>query len=92
MSYNCVEVKSLKWKGAITVSQNGNWANLYIGYGIKTGDVCFNPTTPLKIQEDPDEVIEMPEPTPLQAPAQPEPAAEQEGEGGEPADEAEEES
>jgi len=87
VSYNCVEVKSLKWKGAITVSQNGSWANLYIGYGIKTGDVCFNPTTPLKIQEDPDEVTEMPEPTPLEAPAQPEPVAEQEGEGGEPAEE-----
>lgn len=38
MSYACCEIRSLRWKGAITVTQNGKWANLYVGYGIKTGD------------------------------------------------------
>jgi hypothetical protein len=41
---------------------------MYIGYGIKTGDVCFNPTSPQDILNDPEEPIEQPEPTPLQAP------------------------
>lgn len=41
---------------------------MYIGYGLKTGDVCFNPTVPQIIMSDPGESKEMPEPTPLHAP------------------------
>lgn len=80
-TYGCCEVRSLRWKGAITVMQNGRWANLYVGYGIKTGDVCFNPTTPQDIMSDPNEVKEQPEPTPLEAPAEPAPQEQKEGEG-----------
>lgn len=64
----------------MTVTQNGKWASLYVGFGVKTGDVCFNPTTPEAILDDPPEVNEQPEPTPLEEPAQPE-AAPKEGEG-----------
>jgi len=82
VSYVCTEVRSLRWKGSITVTQNGKWASLYIGYGIKTGDVCFNPTSPQDIMNDPEEVAEQPEPTPLEAPAAPvEAPKEGEGEG-----------
>ena len=75
----------MRWKGSITVTQNGRWAGLYIGYGIKTGDVCYNPTIPQEIFGDPNEPLEQPEPTPLTAPAEPEKkegdGAEAEGEG-----------
>ena len=91
VTYACAEVRSLRWKGAITVSQNGRWANLYIGYGVKTGDVCFNPTKPQDIMDDPTEPNEQPEPTPLEAPPEPQEDAKPEGEGAEgdqePADE-----
>lgn len=74
-------MKSLRWKGATTVSQNGKWASLYIGYGVKTGDVCFQPTVPQEIIGDPEEANEQSEPTPLEAPPAPEePAKEGEGE------------
>ena len=84
MNYGCCELRSLRWKGAITVTQNGRWANLYIGYGLKTGDVWINPTLPLPIQNDPPEPKEQPEPTPLNAPAEAPKAVDPqaEGEGG----------
>lgn len=81
VAYNCVMLKSLRWKGATTVSQNGQWGSIYIGYGVKTGDVCFNPTTPEDILDDPPEAVEQPEPTPLEAPPQPVQEAQNEGEG-----------
>ena len=72
----------MRWKGATTISQNGKWASLYIGYGLKTGEVCFNPTVPQSIMEDPEEATEQPEPTPLEAPPAPvEQKIEGEGEG-----------
>lgn len=39
MNYACCEIRSLRWKGAITITQSGRWANLYVGYGLKAGDV-----------------------------------------------------
>ena len=42
-------LKSLRWPGALTVSQNGNFASIYVGYGLKRGDVCFNPTEPPEV-------------------------------------------
>lgn len=72
----------MRWPGAITVTQSGRWANLYIGYGIKTGGVSFNPTVPQDIISDPPEPVEQPEPTPLVAPEEPAQAKpEAEGEG-----------
>jgi hypothetical protein len=54
---------------------------LYIGYGTKTGDVSFNPTTPQPILSDPSEPKEQLEPTPFNAPAAPAPPKADEGEG-----------
>lgn len=64
-------LKSLRWPGALTCSQNGKFASIYVGYGLKRGDVCFNPTEPADLQKDPSEQNEMPEPTPLIAPEEP---------------------
>jgi radial spoke head protein 4/6 len=64
-------IKSLRWPGAYTVSYSGNYVNIYVGYGLKFGDVSYNPTMPPDVVEDPDEKPEQPEPTPLEAPEEP---------------------
>jgi radial spoke head protein 4A len=64
-------IKSLRWPGAATVSYDGRYTNIYVGYGLKHGDVAYNPTSPPDVQADPSEVPEMPEPTPLEAPEEP---------------------
>ena len=70
-SYAVNVLKSLRWPGAVTVAQNGKFASIYVGYGLKRGDVCFNPTEPPEVQRDPSDQSEMPEPTPLFAPEEP---------------------
>jgi len=73
-SYAVNVLKSLRWPGAVTVSQNGKYASIYVGYGLKRGEVCFNPTEPPEVQKDPSDQNEQPEPTPLKAPEEaPEP-------------------
>ena len=71
MVYAANVIKSLRWPGAFTVAYDGKWTNLYIGYGLKYGDVSYNPTAPDDIMQDPIEAPEMPEPTPLEAPEEP---------------------
>lgn len=86
-TYSVNVVKSLRWPGAVTVAQGGKFASIYVGYGLKKGDNCFNPIEPPEIMRDPTDQVEMPEPTPLVAPDQlPEPdtdaAKKGEAEGG----------
>ncbi|CDW78166.1 UNKNOWN [Stylonychia lemnae] len=67
-TYAANVLKSLRWPGAVTVAQNGKFQSIYVGYGQKRGDVCFNPTEPPEVQKDPIDQTEQPEPTPLHAP------------------------
>ena len=56
-------IESLRWPGATTVAQNGEYCSIYIGDGVKNGDSCFNPTEPPEIMSDPKESsVEQPEP------------------------------
>ena len=64
-------IRSLRWPGAVTVAKGGKFHNVYIGYGMKQGDSSFNPTEPPEVQADPQDMIENPEPTPLNAPQEP---------------------
>jgi len=64
-------IKSLRWPGAYTVAYDGRYTNIYVGYGLKHGDVSYNPTSPPDVMQDPDEKPEQPEPTPLEAPEEP---------------------
>lgn len=78
-TYSVNVIKSLRWPGAVTVAQQGKFANIYVGYGLKKGDTCFNPIEPPEIMRDPVDQGEQPEPTPLNAPEQlPEPDTEAE--------------
>ena len=54
-------IKSLRWPGALTVAQGGTFANIYVGYGLKRGDISFNPTEPPEVQKDPVDQYEQPE-------------------------------
>uniref|UniRef100_A0A7S3KFV1 Uncharacterized protein n=1 Tax=Euplotes crassus TaxID=5936 RepID=A0A7S3KFV1_EUPCR len=71
VTYSANVIKSLRWPGAYTVAYCGQYTNIYIGYGLKQGNVAYNPTTPPDVIEDPDENPEQPEPTPLEAPEEP---------------------
>ena len=61
VTYAVNVIKSLRWPGAVTVQQKGKYASIYVGYGLKRGDVCFNPTEPPEVQKDPLDQTEMPE-------------------------------
>ena len=54
-------LRSLRWPGALTVAQNGIFSNIYVGYGLKRGDISFNPTEPPEVQKDPVDQYEQPE-------------------------------
>lgn len=69
--YSANVIKSLRWPGACTVAYGGKYMNIYLGYGLKFGDVSYNPTNPPEVTKDPVEKPEQPEPTPLQAPEEP---------------------
>lgn len=64
-------LKSLRWPGALTVAKGGKFTSIYVGYGMKRGDPSYNPIEPPEVQKDPIDQVEMPEPTPLEAPQEP---------------------
>ena len=70
-SYAVNVIRSLRWPGALTVSKNGKFTNIYVGYGLKRGDPSYNPTEPPEVCADPEDQVEQPEPTPLEAPKEP---------------------
>jgi hypothetical protein len=73
-------IRSLRWPGAVSVAKNGKYCTIYVGDGMKRGDNAFNPIETPDVQDDPKDQIEMPEPTPLEAPEEPpEPNTDDEG-------------
>ena len=68
VSYSVVVLKNLRWPGNFTVFKGSRWVNFYLGYGIKSTDPTFVPISPPDVVGDPDDPVEQPEPTPLQAP------------------------
>merc|ERR1712072_254723 len=64
VSYAVNVIKSIRWPGAVTVCKGGKFTNVYIGYGVKRVDPSFNPTVPPKVDKEPLDPEEMPEPNP----------------------------
>jgi len=78
-SYRVIALMSRIWPGAITVAQGQKFANLYVGYGLKCGDLLppdprtglplsgtspFMPLAPDDIMEEPNDLFENEEPNP----------------------------
>ena len=61
-------MKSIRWPGALTVASGNRFASIYVGNGLKRGDVCFSPTEPPEVMSDPFDQEGQPEPTPLHEP------------------------
>jgi len=61
-SYAVTYVRSLTWPGAVTVSRNGQFANIYVGYGLKAGGADFFLRAPPDVQDEPDDIDEQEEP------------------------------
>jgi len=81
LSYTVVAVRSQIWPGAVTVAQDGRFANLYVGDGLKCGMLVprdkeselplrgtspFMPLVPDDIMHEPDDLDEQDEPNPQQ--------------------------
>ena len=57
-------IKSLRWPGSVTVAKAGKFTSIYVGWGLKKGDLSYQPIEPPDVQIDPDDQAEMPEPNP----------------------------
>ena len=73
--YGIVVLKSLRWPGSVTCWKGTTQYQIYVGDGLKNEECTYFPVYPPTIPEDPIDLDEQPEPTPLEAPP-----AEEEGE------------
>eukprot|EP00742_Colponemidia_sp_Colp-10_P000571 GILJ01000625.1.p1 GENE.GILJ01000625.1~~GILJ01000625.1.p1 ORF type:complete len:473 (+),score=96.00 GILJ01000625.1:42-1421(+) len=64
VNYTVAVLRSLRWPGAVAVSQGKRFANIYFGNGLKAGTPSFFPTAPADIQSDPEEPEVASAPTP----------------------------
>jgi radial spoke head protein 4A len=55
-------VRSLTWPGAVTVAQNSNMVQLYVGYGLPATEPDFFPSMLPDVQEEPEDPGEQIEP------------------------------
>lgn len=67
-NYGVGVLNSIRWPGAFTVFKGGRWANLYVGYGLKSGSTAFNPVFPPDVFDDPEDPAEEREPNPAERP------------------------
>ena len=66
--YGVVVVRSTVWIGAVTCWKNDKFLQIYVGDGLKNESNTYYPVYPPSIPDDPEDLVEMPEPTPLEAP------------------------
>ena len=78
--YGVCVLKSLRWPGQISCWKGTTQNSIYVGNGLKSEETSYYPVFPPHIPEDPVDVEEQPEPTPLEAP-QEAPVEEEKAEG-----------
>ena len=83
----CIVIKNLRWPGTLTVWKEGNFASVYVGFGIKATGSSYFPTQIKKMEKDLPDVEEQKEPNPEKEPVKEEEKKEEGEEGGEEADE-----
>ena len=72
-----IHITNERWPGTHCVWKEGVFCNIYVGFGVKAVDECFNPTQIAKIDKDPDDVEEQNEPNPEKEPVVAEPETEE---------------
>ena len=83
ITHAVVLVKNLRWPGTLTVWKEEKFANIYVGYGIKSIGENYYPTQLMKVNKDPADLEEQKEPFPEKEPSKPEEKKEEGEEGGE---------
>ena len=78
-----IHIRNERWPGTNTVWKEGEFCNIYIGFGVKAVDECYYPTQLGKVEKDPEDVNEHPEPNPEKEPVIPEPDTDEEKKEGE---------
>ncbi|CAD8141915.1 unnamed protein product [Paramecium octaurelia] len=78
LSYQVVLLRNFLWPGAVTVSNTNEYISVYFGYGLKNQQHSFNPLAPKDVQEDPEDIDEVPEPNPREQPDELEPDSDDE--------------
>ena len=73
-----IHITNERWPGTHCVWKEGVFCNVYVGFGVKDVDECFNPTQIGKVDKDPDDVEEQNEPNPEKEPVVAEPETEEE--------------
>ena len=68
--YGVVVVKSTVWVGSVLAWREDRSVQVYIGDGLKNESQTYYPVFPPTIPEDPEDLNENPEPTPLEAPVE----------------------
>lgn len=63
-TYAAIVIKNMKWPGTTCVWKNGEFANIYVGNGIKFGGPIFIPVEPGLIVDEPEGLDEHIEPNP----------------------------
>ena len=66
--YGVVTIKSHVWPGSTICWKGNKYLQIYIGDGLKSESTSYYPVYPPTIPEDPEDLTENPEPTPLEAP------------------------
>ena len=78
ITHAIIHIENERWPGTHCVWKEGQFCNIYIGFGIKNVDECYYPTQLEKIDKDPEDVNEHPEPNPEKEPVIPEPDSDEE--------------
>jgi hypothetical protein len=65
-SYGVTVLKSKKWPGAVTVASRSTWVSMYVGYGLEAEGKLMPVEHPGEMQTEPVELVEQPEPYPLE--------------------------
>ena len=76
-------IKNERWPGTYTVWKEGMFCNIYIGFGVKAIGESYYPTQLGKVDKDPEDTLEQPEPNPAKEPVIPESDTDEEKKEGE---------
>ena len=83
ITHAVILVKNLRWPGTLPVWKEEKFANIYVGYGIKSIGEKNYPTQLMKVNKDPADLEEQKEPFPEKEPPKPEEKKVEGEEGGE---------